>query len=185
MYRSPTSLAEHSMLLLATVDFSRRLIRRTACVGAVFACLFFCAAAWAQQQKAAQAETPTLKTGAELVLVPALVRDKHGAPVKGLHKEDFEVQENGEAQKIAVFDEVTTSTAAPLKRATIAPGVFSNLVEGGESQTPRVNIIVLDTINTDFADQAWSRQQLIQFLARNIDQHETTALFVLTRGGFK
>ena len=44
------------------------------------------------------------KAETDLVLVNLIVRDKSGAPVKGLSKEDFTVLEDGKAQNISSFD---------------------------------------------------------------------------------
>ena len=65
---------------------------------------------WAQQptsapQKPTQPEpTTTLKVDVNLVNVFVTVTDAHGAPVGGLTKENFVLEEDGHEQKIAVFD---------------------------------------------------------------------------------
>jgi len=46
----------------------------------------------------------TLKVDVKLVNVFVTVTDSHGAPVASLQKENFQLQENGKDQKIAVFD---------------------------------------------------------------------------------
>ena len=53
--------------------------------------------ATAQQQPT----TPTFKSRADLVLVPVIVRDKHGSHVGGLAASDFTLLDNGARQKIA------------------------------------------------------------------------------------
>src|SRR5579863_4661104 len=64
---------------------------------------------WAQQASAphvpAQSEpTTTLKVDVNLVNVFVTVTDAHGAPVGGLTKENFVLEEDGHEQRIAVFD---------------------------------------------------------------------------------
>src|SRR5712671_6481826 len=56
----------------------------------------------------------TLKVDVKLVNVFVTVTDAHGAPVAGLKKENFSVQEDGHEQKIAVFDK---ESALPLSIA--------------------------------------------------------------------
>lgn len=56
----------------------------------------------------------TLKVDVKLVNVFATVTDAHGAPVGGLTKENFVLSEDGQAQKIAVFDK---ESAVPLSIA--------------------------------------------------------------------
>jgi VWFA-related protein len=127
---------------------------------------------------------PTFRTRTELVLVPVMVRGKSGAHVTNLHKEDFQVLENGVPQKIAIFEEVKTSTARE-PRSTLEPGEFTNTLSAPESGPQRLTILALDSINTPFADQAFARQQLIKFLAQSAVRKEPTSLVVLTRWGVK
>jgi VWFA-related protein len=116
----------------------------------------------------------------ELVLIPTLVTDKSGAHITGLKKEDFTVLENGSEQKIATFEEIT-STALRFSRPK-NPGEFSNSL-AGDASARRITIIVLDLINTAFVDQAYARQDLLKYLAQSVDQREPTALYTLTRSG--
>ncbi|HEV2021851.1 MAG TPA: VWA domain-containing protein [Terriglobales bacterium] len=69
------------------------------------ACLFLllCAAGVVSQVRV-QEQQETLKVNVKLVNVFATVVDEHGAPVADLKKEDFQIFEDGEPQKIAVFD---------------------------------------------------------------------------------
>jgi len=116
----------------------------------------------------------------ELVLIPTLVTDKSGAHITGLKKEDFTVFENGAEQKIATFEEITSD---PQRLARLRnPNEFSNSLGSGGS-TRRVTLIVLDFINTRFADQAYARQELLKYLAQSVDRREPTGLFTLTRSG--
>jgi Ca-activated chloride channel family protein len=67
----------------------------------------------AQKQAPSQPET-TLKVDVKLVNVYVTVTDDHGAPVGGLKRENFVVQEDGREQKISVFDK---ESAVPLSIA--------------------------------------------------------------------
>ncbi len=58
--------------------------------------------------------TETLKVDVKLVNVYVTVTDPHGAPVAGLKKEDFRLQEDGKDQRISVFDK---ESAVPLSIA--------------------------------------------------------------------
>src|SRR5580693_4697252 len=57
----------------------------------------------AQSQSPTDAES-TLRVNVKLVNVYVTVTDAHGAPVAGLKKENFVVQEDGREQKVSVFD---------------------------------------------------------------------------------
>jgi Ca-activated chloride channel family protein len=70
--------------------------------------LLACAVSYARQPEA-QSQSPTgpestLKVDVKLVNVYVTVTDAHGAPVAGLKKENFVVQEDGREQKVSVFD---------------------------------------------------------------------------------
>ena len=69
--------------------------------------LFFCAApALSAAQVPADQSTPasTLKVDAKLVVVPVVVRDKHGALIKDLGKTDFALIADEKPQAIRYFD---------------------------------------------------------------------------------
>ncbi len=89
-------------------------MRKFACI--VILSLFPCAHA---QQKPPQNQptnepAETLKVDVKLVNVYVTVTDAHGAPVAGLKKENFAIQEDGKDQKISVFDK---ESAVPLSIA--------------------------------------------------------------------
>jgi VWFA-related protein len=117
---------------------------------------------------------------AELVMIPTIVSDKSGKHILGLKKEDFVVLENGSEQKVATFEEVTSDAHRMLR--PMNPNEFSNSLAGGPSAR-RVTLIVLDLLNTRFADQAYARRDLLKYLTLSLDRREPTALFTLTRSG--
>ena len=59
----------------------------------------------------AQESDTTLKVDVKLVNVFVTVTDDHGAPVACLKKDNFQLKEDGQEQKIAVFDK---ESALPL-----------------------------------------------------------------------
>jgi len=80
----------------------------------VFLVLVCGAVACAQQAPAQTQPEGTLKVDVKLVNVYVTVTDAHGAPVAGLKKENFRVQEDGRDQTISVFDK---ESALPLSIA--------------------------------------------------------------------
>src|SRR5437868_8411882 len=154
---------------------------RTAVKALIFVtmALALASAQTAPAQKAQGGELPTFQTKAELVLVPVVVTDKKGEHIHGLTKDDFAIIEDDRNRVITVFDPVHTEPR--VMKLTSAQGVFTNTVESTATQA-RVTIIVLDTLNTAFLDQARARREIIKFLS-NLEPGEPVALVSLSRSG--
>jgi VWFA-related protein len=118
-----------------------------------------------------------------LVQVPVVVTDKSGKHIHGLGKTDFSIFENGKPVSVSAFEELSASTG-PITTPVVAPGQFRNL--SLDDPKPRnIVVIVLDTVNTPFLDQAYGRKELIKFLARNIDSGQVLSLMLITSRGLK
>jgi VWFA-related protein len=122
-----------------------------------------------------------LTSRSEMVIVPVVVRDGSGAPVKGLSKSDFTLLENGKEQKVASFEEIKTN-AAPIKRQAMPENQFSNIYVG-VPEPRRVTIMVLDQINTPILDQTNARAQLVKYISRSLKPEDLLALMVMNRSG--
>jgi VWFA-related protein len=129
----------------------------------------------------AQTSAPTFTSSTELVLIPAVIHNKSGIHISGLTKEEFALKQDGKSQAIAVFEEVKTDSARPL-RSEGEHGTFSN-VDPSNANHHRVNIIVLDFVNTPFADVANAKTELHKFLSEVAQSGEPMCLLALTRGG--
>jgi len=86
---------------------------------------------------------PTIRVTTHLVLIDAVVTDKQGNPTAGLHPEDFVVEENGKAQKIAAFTGPVQSAFGP---ATLAPGIYSNRPQYRSPGGP-ITVMLLDAVS--------------------------------------
>jgi len=145
--------------------------------------LFAALAAGQQTQPAPSATNPTFSARTELVLVPAVVTD-HNGHVTGLTKDDFIVQENGVEQKLATFEEVKATAQRMYRVSTAGQREYSN-THFTDYAPRRINIIVLDTINTPILDQTRAKQELVKFLTSSVSSQDLTSLLVLTRGGVR
>jgi Ca-activated chloride channel family protein len=73
------------------------------------ALLFSASALLAQAPIERKSPPPTLTVQSRLVGVPLSVMDAHGAPIPGLTADDFTLAEDGQPQKIAIFERETST----------------------------------------------------------------------------
>jgi len=121
------------------------------------------------------------KSQTTIVQVPVVVTDAAGKHIQGLTKADFKILENGKAQNIANFEEITPAhgvIAAP----TTPTGTFTNLTPD-ESKPRSLTVMVLDEVNTPFLSQTYARGQLIKYLANHLDSSQPLGLMAIDRKG--
>ncbi|HTW31260.1 MAG TPA: VWA domain-containing protein, partial [Candidatus Sulfotelmatobacter sp.] len=131
----------------------------------------------AQNQNTAD-QTPTFKANVRVVLVDVVVTKGNDEPVTALKKEQFQVFEDGKPQTLASFEEHAGLPDVPelSRMAKLPPDVFSNapLVRAGES----ANVLLLDSLNTEMADQSYVRGQMIKYI-QGIRPGTRLAIFTL------
>lgn len=157
-------------------QFLRRWLAMVAATTLV--CAQLCAQLFGQQAQppAAPIPAPTIRVTTHMVLVDVVVTDKQGKAVTGLHPEDFVVEENGKAQKIASL--TTPSENAPAAPA-LPPGIYSNKPQYRSTGAP-ITVMLLDALNTPFTDQAYARRQMLAFVKENFKPGDRMAVFTLT-----
>ena len=119
---------------------------------------------------------PTFKAKVQVVLVDVVVTNGKDEPVSGLHKEDFEVLEDGKPQIISSFEEHGSAPTVQVKVPALPPHVFSNYqpIEASDS----VNVLLLDWLNTQPQDQPYVRAQILKYL-QNVRPGARLAIFTL------
>jgi VWFA-related protein len=120
-----------------------------------------------QQPAPTAAETstsaPSLRVTTHLVQVNVIVNDKHGNPITGLTQKDFSLLDNGKRQEVRAFS-AETNVASPPSRPPLPPDTYTNRPEEQTNIPASVTVILLDALNTEFADQALTRKQVLKFL---------------------
>ena len=109
--------------------------------------------------------TPSLTVNARLVVLDVVVTDKNGKPVDGLTAKDFQVFEDNQPQRVRSFE---SPSAHGLPAEAVASGmatVFDPANPATFGQSP-VTILVLDQLNTHFADSSFARRSLHDYLAK-------------------
>jgi len=138
----------------------------------------FCLSVSAQT---ASSHISTLHTSTQIVLEDVTVTDSHGKAVHGLTRDSFIISEDGKPQTINGFDEhslLPTDATKIEPFPSLPPGVFTNYTPTPE--TGEINVLLLDTLNTPLADQAYARGQVLQFL-KSMKPGTRMAIFVMTR----
>ena len=151
----------------------------SSCVSSAF--ILFCAASICAKSPApsAQGQAPVFKTNARAVEVDVVVTRENGEPVTALDKDDFKVMEDGKPQTIDFFEEHTARTLPPGATPPLPqmpPNVYANVPPVPLNDA--VNVLLLDSLNTDVQDQSFVHKQIMDFL-KTIEPGTQTAIFML------
>lgn len=102
-----------------------------------------------------------LRTNTRLVVVDVVATDAKGQAPTDLKPEDFNLQENGRPQTISNF----TLHATVAKRSA-SPQLPANVISNAPAfQASTLNVILLDTLNGDFAEMAYVKDELVKYLS--------------------
>jgi VWFA-related protein len=115
--------------------------------------------------QAAPTEGPsaTLTLNVRTAVEDVVVMDKNGQAVPGLHKEDFQVFENGKPQAITFFEPNFAAIEATATPAPLPPNTFTNIpVAPGNNVT---NVLLLDALNTRSTERMYAQVQMVKYLA--------------------
>lgn len=112
------------------------------------------------------------------VVVDVVVTDHGGKPALGLSKQDFELTEDGKAQAIDFFEEHSVRAGPTAALPNLPPHVFSNQLSAPQSDS--VTVLLLDSLNTSEANQAYVHKQTIDLL-KSLHPNEPVAIFTLNR----
>ena len=127
-----------------------------------------------------QDQVLTLKTQARIVLVDVVVTQGKGEPVVGLRKQDFKVSEDGRQQTISFLEEHTGGTVLPITLPPMPPDVYTNYPT--IKTTDSINVLLLDSLNTQATDQAYVRPQMVKYLKAELTAPKGARLAIFTLG---
>jgi VWFA-related protein len=133
----------------------------------------------AQSAPSGQGSVPVFKTHAQAVVVDVVVTKGNGKAVPALRKQAFQIIEDGKPQTIDYFEEHTAKTLPPGALPAVPkmpPNVYTNVPPAPESDA--VNVLLLDSLNTEEQDQSYVRQQILDFL-KNMQPGTRCAIFTL------
>ena len=113
-----------------------------------------------------------------LVVVDVTAADDKHNPIHQLTSADFTILEDGQPQKVKVFEEHSAGAPAPLPALPkLYPGAFTNY----SPAPPRgaLNILLLDKLNTPITAQGYVRDQVLKYL-KEAPSGTRIAIFALT-----
>lgn len=120
-----------------------------------------------------------IRISVQLVEVNVIAVDRAGKPVGDLTEDDFEILDDGKPQEIRYFaSEIKTLPSAP--PVPLPEHFFSNKTVGKVATAPGFSVVLFDLLNTELADQAGAKQQLISLLHK-IQPGERIGVYVLGR----
>jgi VWFA-related protein len=117
-----------------------------------------------------------IRATTRLVEVNVIVRDENG-PVAGLTKDDFSIFDGGTKRNIALFL-VNSVHDLPKPPEPLPRNVFTNRAEMRTEMPNSITVVLLDGLNTRFADQAYAKTQFIKFLSQ-IRPEDRVAVYAL------
>jgi VWFA-related protein len=136
----------------------------------------------AEEQRNVVYESATvLRAVTRLVVVDVVATDGSGAPVTDLKADEFSIWENDKQQTIRGFSfqrpPASGVTAFQEKQVNLRPNEFTN-VPAFRTETA-LNVLLLDGLNTNLANQAYARDQMIKYLDK-IPEGQPIAIFLLS-----
>jgi len=125
---------------------------------------------------------PVFRTTSEVVLVPASVLDKHGQPVSGLKREDFELRVDGKPTAITAVDEISGPPPAADVRPTLREPPANTVTNVAPVESSRRSWVVLlvDFINTTLSQRMELRNQLLKFLTTELRPGQQIGMYALS-----
>jgi VWFA-related protein len=153
------------------------------------------------QQPVRPSETPVFRSGTRLVVQTVTVKDRDGAPIKGLTADDFVVTEDGQPQQVAFVEYqelqnepgATPSPAVAPRPAQAAPTVPS-VTQAGFSTAPvttgqyrdrRLLVLYFDLSAMPAGDQMRAYQAAITYIGSQMQPADLLAIMTYEGGAIR
>ena len=134
------------------------------------------------QSAAGQQKIPVVRVTARLVIVDVVAHDKKGHAITDLETTDLRILEDGKEQSIRSFifqqPRQSANESGP-EQAALPANVVSNVAHKFPPNTA-LNVILLDSLNSNLLNQAYARIEMVKFLEK-LPQGQPVAIFTLGR----
>lgn len=132
-------------------------------------------------QDTASDSRATLRINSRAVLLDVIVTDHKGVPVTGLKQGDFTLIERGVPQVVSFFQEHNHNGRAEDRRRLEFPELPTNVFSNYSpfATPPAVNVLLLDALNTQLADQMVARKAAVDYL-KAVKPGSRLAIFTLS-----
>lgn len=108
-------------------------------------------------------QTPTIRVETRLVNIAVNVADAKGGPVGGLGRDDFEIVEDGKAQKIAVFERESSTPLSIVLAIDTSGTVWSNQRLEKNAAKGFVHALLRDQDELDLMDFSDTVREIVPF----------------------
>lgn len=114
-----------------------------------------------------------------LVMVPVVVRDRQGRCIGNLHREDFQLFDQGKPQVIARFSVEKRGERPAAKKESPGEGVETNPQEAGPPVVAPERFVayLFDDVHLEFGNLAQARAAAIKHLATSLQPTDRAAVF--------
>jgi Ca-activated chloride channel family protein len=139
-----------------------------------------------QAPQTIEADVPTIKVETRLVNVALNVVDAKGAPVGGLGRDDFQILEDGQLQKIAIFEKESSTPLSIVLAIDVSESVLTNERLEKEAAKHFVHALLRDQDELDLMEFADVVREIVPFTnekkrievgLNEIQRGEATALY--------
>lgn len=130
------------------------------------------------QSENVEGTAAVLKVKTRLVVVDVIALDHKGAPVADLKAEDFILREENNPQHIRVFNFRGTPREQPaiMTPVTLSADRITNMPRFKTDSA--LNVLLLDGINVNNANQKYAREQMLKFLEK-LPQGQPLAVYAM------
>ena len=117
----------------------------------------------------------TLRTNTRLVVVDVVATDNSGQVISDMQADDLKLLEEGKQQKISSFTFHPPGKTDVITSISLPPNVVTNAPAFRASS---LNVMLFDTVNGDFGEQAYVKEQLLKYFSQAQLSHPI-ALFAM------